>query len=481
MLSKETNAPREAAAKDSSGIISWVTMALLTTTAVASIRGLPAMAGYGFASIFLFVVPALVFLIPTALVSAELGSSWKGGVFGWVKAAYGDRMGFFAIWQQWMQNVVWYPVVLAFFASALAYVFEPSLSSNGLFVAVIILIVYWGATLIASKGVKTFAFVGSKGMLVGTIIPAMALVVLAIIFLATGGKSNITGASTDWIPPWAGLPSIVLVVSNFLAYGGMEMNAVHVSDMKNPKKNYSKSLLLSSVLILLIFIPSTLAIAVGVPSSTINLTQGVLQAYVAFFNHIGIPWGAPIMAILIVIGILSQVVTWIPGPSRGLLAAGKLGYLPPQLQKTNAQGMQITIMIVQGLIVSVLAVLFAIIPSVATSFWILSTIAVEIYLLMYIVMFLSAIRLRKIAPDVSRGFKAPALKFVAWLGIIASAAAIFLGFVEPTGYAINQVVYSLILVIGIGGLSVPPFIIYHMRKPSWDLHHPDASDAVAPH
>jgi putative glutamate/gamma-aminobutyrate antiporter len=456
-------------------------MALLTTTAVASIRGLATIATFGLASIFIYIVPALVFLIPTALVPAELGSGWKGGVFGWVKAAYGDRMGFFAIWQQWMQNVVWYPVVLSFFASALAYVYEPSLASNGLFVAVIILVVYWIATMIASRGIKAFTEVGSKGLLVGTIIPAMALVVLAIIFLATGGKTNITGTSSDWIPPWAGLGSIVLVVSNFLSYAGMEMNAVHVDDMEHPTKNYPKSLLLASALILLIFIPPTLAVAVGVPASKINLTQGVLQAFVAFFAHLGMPWGTAIMALLIVIGVLSEIVTWIPGPSRGLLMVGRLGYLPPRLQKTNAHGMQIAIMTVQGVIVSVLAVAFAIIPSVAATFWMLSTMAVQLYLLMYIVMFLAAMRLRKIAPHVSRGFKTPAMTFIASLGAVASVAALLIGFVEPTGTTMNQAVYTSILVIGIVVLSSPPFIIYHMHKPSWNLKHPTASDAVAPH
>ena len=70
--------------------LSWVTLALMTTCAVASIRGLPAMAPFGLASILLFVIPAIVFLVPTALVSAELASGWNGGVFKWVQAAYGD-------------------------------------------------------------------------------------------------------------------------------------------------------------------------------------------------------------------------------------------------------------------------------------------------------------------------------------------------------------------------------------------------------
>ena len=119
-------------------------MALLTTTAVASVRGLPAMAPYGLASIFLYVLPAIVFLVPVSLVAAELASGWDGGIFGWVKAAYGDRMGFVAVWQQWMQNVVWFPAQLAFMAGALAYIVNPSLGSNGVFVGATILVVYWG-------------------------------------------------------------------------------------------------------------------------------------------------------------------------------------------------------------------------------------------------------------------------------------------------------------------------------------------------
>lgn len=155
-----------------------------------------------------------------------------------VKAAYGDRMGFVAIWQQWMQNVVWYPAQLAFMAGALAYIFNPALGSNGFFIGVVILVVYWLATLIALRGLSMAAFVGSKGLIVGTLIPAAMLVVMAVIYLADGGTSQLASGSsgTSWLPAFTGIASIVLIVSNFLAYAGMEMNAAHVTDMLNPKK-----------------------------------------------------------------------------------------------------------------------------------------------------------------------------------------------------------------------------------------------------
>ena len=448
--------------------ISWTTMAILTATAVASVRGLPAMAVYGWGSIGLYIIPAILFMVPIALVAAELASGWKGGVFVWVKEAYGDRIGFSAIWQQWIQNVVWYPAQLAFFASALAYVFDPALANNGVFTGAVILVVYWLSTLIAFRGVEAFAAVGSKGFIAGTIIPAAGLVIFALLFMMKGGQSDLTPVSqAQFLPTFTGIASIVLIVSNFLSYAGMEMNAVHVNDMDNPGKNFPKAIGLATIVILLVFIFPTLAISVGVPSSSINLTQGVLQAFDVFFSYLGIPWGTTVMALLIVVGILASVVTWIPGPSRGLLMVGKEGYLPVALQKTNKQGMQVNIMIVQGIIVTVLALLFALSSSVQSVFWIFSAMAVQLYLIMYMIMFLAAMRLRKTKPDVERGFKTPAMSLVGWVGFFASLAAFLIGFVEPSGNSFPQTTYALILVAGIVVLGCGPFILYSLRKPSW--------------
>ena len=98
-------------------------LAMLTFSVIASLRGLPSMAEYGLSSTFYYLLVAIVFFIPVSLISAELATGWpkKGGIYLWVKEAFGQRWGFFAIWLQWIQNVVWYPTVLAFAAGALAF------------------------------------------------------------------------------------------------------------------------------------------------------------------------------------------------------------------------------------------------------------------------------------------------------------------------------------------------------------------------
>src|SRR5262245_24067561 len=119
-------AAAHAAAIPKSTYISWVALALMTTSSVASLRPSPTMAVYGLACIFLYLVPAIVFLLPTALVSAELASGWNGGVYNWVAEGISPKAGFFAVWCQFAMTIFYYPSLLAYVASTLAYVFNPA-------------------------------------------------------------------------------------------------------------------------------------------------------------------------------------------------------------------------------------------------------------------------------------------------------------------------------------------------------------------
>src|SRR4051794_30296954 len=167
----------------SRGSISLLQLAILTVVAVASLRSLPAMATYGLGSITLYIVPAVLFLVPTALVAAELATGWHGGVYVWVREALGDRWGFQAIWLQWIQNVVWYPTQLAFVAASVAFVFDEQLANSGLYTAVLIVGFYWLSTLVTLRGGNLFARLGSLGGLVGTLIPGALLILLGAVWL----------------------------------------------------------------------------------------------------------------------------------------------------------------------------------------------------------------------------------------------------------------------------------------------------------
>ena len=122
--------------------IGVMTLAIMNVAAVVSLRGLPAEAEYGLSSAFYYLFAAIVFLIPTSLVAAELAamfSNKEGGVFRWVGEAYGKRYGFLAIFLQWIESTIWYPTVLTFGAVSIAYigmnnVHDAALASNKVFI-----------------------------------------------------------------------------------------------------------------------------------------------------------------------------------------------------------------------------------------------------------------------------------------------------------------------------------------------------------
>jgi len=137
--------------------ITWVTLAFMITSSVASLRAAPTMAVYGLAAVFLYVVPAILFLLPTSLVSAELASGWSGGVYRWVADGLSKPLGFLAVWCQFAMTIFYYPSLLGYVASTFAYVINPALANNGLYVAIVIVVVYWAGVYISSQGTKTVA------------------------------------------------------------------------------------------------------------------------------------------------------------------------------------------------------------------------------------------------------------------------------------------------------------------------------------
>src|SRR3954452_7121483 len=137
--------------------ISWVALALMTTGSVASLRPSPTMAVYGLAAVFLYIVPAIVFLLPTSRVSAELASGWPGGVYNWVALGISKPMGFLAVWCQFAMTIFYYPSLLGYVASTLAYVFDPSLANSGWWTAGVIVVAYWSGVWISSRGTSGVA------------------------------------------------------------------------------------------------------------------------------------------------------------------------------------------------------------------------------------------------------------------------------------------------------------------------------------
>src|SRR3954466_3697149 len=167
--------------------LTWLTLALMTTASVASLRSAPTMAVYGLACVFLYLVPAIVFLLPQALVAAELASGWSGGVFRWVSEGLSGPWGLLAVWCQFAMTIFYYPTLLGFVASTLAYVFNPDLATNGVYTGIVIVVVFWTGVFVSARGgTGGMARLASSGLVIGTLIPGALLVILGVVYLMQG-------------------------------------------------------------------------------------------------------------------------------------------------------------------------------------------------------------------------------------------------------------------------------------------------------
>ncbi len=450
--------------------LTWFALALLTVGSVGDLGSAPTMAVFGLASVALYVIPAVVFLIPASLVSAELASGWTGGIYKWVSEGISPAMGFAAVWCQFAQTTFYYPAVLAYIASTLSYVFAPGLAHSGLYTTAVIIVLFWAAVLVAARGTLAADRLASWGILIGTLIPGVLLVILAAIYLLQGNHSAAPLNGHHVLPPWHGLTSIVLVVNGFFTYAGVEVNAVHVDDLRNPAREFPRAILLAVILILLIFIPPTLSISIAVPAQHISLTAGVMQAFRSLLDHFSLAFLEPVIAIALVVASISGLLDWLTGPSTGLVRIGReRGYLPRYFQQVNAHGVQLRILVAQGIVITVIGLLYALIPTVSRAYWVFAALATEVYLIMYVLMFVAAASLRRRQPQHPRGYRAPVLMAICVVGTLASIAACAVGLLPPSqlGHT-STAAYAAALLGGVLLIGVlPPVLLYGLRRPDW--------------
>lgn len=366
---------------------------------------------------------------------------------------------------QWIHNVVWYPAQLAFVASAAASALGLNqLPGSGLYIMTVIIVVFWWAVWLTLKGGNLFAKVASGAGLIGTIIPACLLLVLGASWLLTGQHISTTLTNSSPLPPFTNFTSFALIVQNILAFAGMEVNAVHAQQMDHPK-SYTRVVGIAFISALAIFIIPTLILSMVLPRN-VNLSDGTVIAFQTMFSTFHIGFMGNVVAFAIVFGAIASIISWISGPSLGLLEAAKDGCLPDYFKKTNANGAQSGILMIMGAIVTLLAMLYIIFPnSVSMVFSLLIGMAVALYVMMYIIMFAAAIALRRRHKTGNSGYRAPALYVMAGVGIVACVCAFVMTFVPAAGQTgIPTGLYSVITGLVVAVLAIPSVVLYHCTQ-----------------
>ena len=448
-------------------------LTLLIISAIDNIRCLPQTALFGSTLIFFFVLSALIFLIPVALVSAQLSSlsHEHGGIYHWTNLALGPKFGLLAVWLQWINTLVWFPSILSFVAGTAAYFFNPQLAENKTYLISVILIVFWGMTLINLSGIHRSAKLASIGTLLGAVIPILLMIGLAITWILLGYPLQIHFHLNNLLPTlhgsesWSSLGALTGIMTSFL---GVELATVHISEVNNPKTTFPKALFFSVLIILMTMTLGSLAIALVIPLDKINLVAGVMQSFTFFFTAYHLPFLTPVILLMILLGGVGSMTSWIISPAKGLLQVAESGYLPTFLTVRNRHGVAARLLIAQAIIVSLACSAWSLMPSVNGAYWLLTDLSTQLYILMYVLMFIAALYLKIKKRSSLDGFNIPGgtlgTIIVCTIGLIGCIVTLLVGFLPPTSFDVGGKIHYLITFSSGMILLIAPVLFFYGYK-----------------
>lgn len=466
--------------------ISIYALAMMNVAIVAGLGNDATQAFYGLSAVTLYAIGAIVFFIPTALVAAELAGGWSegGGIFRWVGEGLGKGFAFMCLLILWFQTTFNLGAGMPNFAATLGFftldydwavTFAQSPHYELLIMSGFILI-FWIVTWLATKGSKAFSSISKYGVTIGTLIPLATITILALVWLAQGNRPVIDIDAAGLIPKWEGMSTLALAAGVFFSYAGIDLNAAHIKQLKNPRRSFPIAMLIAGILSFLIFVIGTVIIAIVIPEKDINIIYALYALYHELGATIGMPW---LYIVFVYVGFFATLAMWITnlaGPSFMLGQAGRSGFLPKWFQYNNKNGMPSRMLYFQAVCVTAIAFVVKVLPNVEGFFVMITQTVTILYMIYYVLMFTSFLRLRYTQPNRPRSFVVPGGKVgafvIAGMGLVACVFGITLSLYPPAqvakevGSGSVYVTTILVLVAIVIGVALA---LYQLSKknPEW--------------
>lgn len=448
--------------------IRLMTLVSLAAAGVFSLANNGALATDGIVVVTYLLIAAIGYLLPCVLVTGELGSRIQGGggVFDWVSAGLGRRWGVAAAGAQWAQNLPFLPYAFAFAAAGVASIFDADLMSNRLWTFCVVIVFIWAGTIANLFSLKLSSRVVSTGFVLGNLLPALVLAVLAVIWLASG-QVSVSPLTVDALVPDFNLDQLMVFTGVMLSLFGIDVAAPLAGKVANPRRNFPLAMGIAALVIVGGYAISVLPIVIAVPKDQISLEYGTLTAFHAYFEFMGVPWLIPVMAILLVTGVISVGLVWILTPARTMQSMATRDLLPTVFKHQNKAGMPVGALLVQAGIASLFALPILFLPSVGAAFFLSLAAAAQLHLVMYLILFAAFIRVKITNVPPPGVFVIPGGKVcgvgVALLGIATCVLAFLAGFIPPpsvlSGHTSGVVIYWGVLAVSLIALTVASIVV----------------------
>lgn len=450
-------------------------LVMINIIAVDSLRNISITAQAGWIVITFYVLAAIFFLIPCALLTAEMatGHTKNGGIYLWTKEAFGKKIAFTVLWLQWLYNLVWFPSICGFFAGIIAYIVGPyfginpnELVMNPWYMICMSLGMFWLATVINLYGIKMSSTLSVIGAIVGTLLPMALIIILAFSWVVSGHEIAAPKSVYEFLPSMSNMGSWALFLTAMFSLFGLEMSSIHAGNVKSPKKNFPKALMISSAVILLSLVLSNMAIYMisAANGGHVDIVTGLMASFYYFFNQFNLAWLSVVIALTLVLGAFTTVSTWIMGLSRAFSVAAEDGLISKKFAQCNDHQAPSKVLILQAAIFSVFCLSYLLMPSVNSAYWFLSALTAQLAVIAYVGMFAAAIKLRLSQPlkvgqyQISKSVYGTVL--MAGLGFVGCIVAVLVGFIPTSDVQMSALSFDTLLITSIViALIIPYFML----------------------
>ena len=371
---------------------------LFYVVAIVGLRWLSMAAAAGPSALVIWLIAAVALFLPLAFATIELAARHpeEGGIYVWVRHAFGDFAGFMTAWLYWVSNLVYLPGALYFLAgNALFIGGDPwqGLSDNpAYYVAVSIL----GVTI--GIGLNTIGLsVGKRLHNLG----GQATWVTVAVLCAMGGIALARfGSATDFghgaLQPSTRLADIYFWSTIAFAFSGFEAASLMGEEIHDARRMVPRAVVIAGIVIVAIYVLGTTAILVSLPSSEVGGIQGILQAIESIARRAGMPWLSPLVALLVTVAALGATSAWLAATARLIFVTGVDRYLPPVFGRVHPKwGTPVAALVVQGIGAVFFALLGQLGASVKSAYDFLVSMGVITYFIPYLFMFAALLKAQR--------------------------------------------------------------------------------------
>lgn len=428
-------------------------MVLFTVSAILLLDTLAAGASIGASSIFWWFFLGVVFFVPFAMICAEMGCTYpeQGGIYAWVRNAFGGRWGSRVSWGYWVNTAVWIPAIYILFAGVLKQLFMPDLSLQAQIMIGITLI--WITVALNIVTLDVGKWVPNLGAIL-KIVVFVFIIAGAILYTQQHGMANTINLQT-LTPNWSSSVQYIPVI----IYGmlGFELVSTSSDEMIDPARDVPRSIFISGFIIIVLYMAATVAILAALPAGEIDLVEGLVDTLKLFFG--GSDSGNALVTVLGIAALytfFSNGTTWALGCNRAVAEAAQEGELPNLLGwESKSRGTPVGAAMAMGVFGTLTLVLYGFLSkSNEDLFWSLFAFSAVIFLLPYIGMLFAFIHSRKSDSDKTRPYKVPGGNavaiFLAWVCIVILTLSIALFLYTPGEGVQLPVVMGALAMILIG-------------------------------